>query len=122
MTALRGGFDLLLTALGVVAWGFAAFVIGSRLFSEAFGSVLGVGLFFAALGLAVSMHVQDLRFKRLAAGVCPCCRAPVQTDHRHRRFDAATGDWLAPSTAWDCRACGYTHGESWACPGCAQKP
>ena len=121
MTALRGGFDLLLTLVGVVAWGFAAFVIGSRLFSPTAGSLLGVGLFFSALGLAVSMHVQDRRFKRLADGACPRCGRRVESEHRHRRFDASTGAWLAPSTAWECRACGYSHGESWPCPACPER-
>ena len=118
MTPVRRGFDLLLDLVGVAAWGFAAFVIGSRFISPAAGSLLAVGLGFAALAMALNTHLQEGRMHTLAAGLCPRCKGHVVPEHRHRRWEPARSEWLTPVTSWQCRACAYSHTEAWACPTC----
>jgi hypothetical protein len=118
VTALRRGFDLLVDLAGVAAWGFAAFVIGSRLISPAAGGLLALGLGLSALAWAAGTHLQELRMSRLVAGICPSCRGKVAAEHRHRRWDAALEQWTQPFNGWECRACGYSHSEPWPCPTC----
>ena len=118
MTAVWRGLDLALALLGAAAWGLAAFVIGSRLVSPAAGGLLAVGLFLSGLALVLGSHLQDTRLQRLAAGQCPRCRRGIASDHRHRRWDVEHREWLAPSLAWECASCGFSHSETWACPTC----
>jgi hypothetical protein len=56
--------------------------------------------------------------RALAAGLCPRCRAGIDSEHRHRRWEAERERWLAPVTTWDCAACGYGHSEAMLCPAC----
>ncbi|HLF79113.1 MAG TPA: hypothetical protein VJB57_16655 [Dehalococcoidia bacterium] len=118
MTAVRRGLDLLVDLVGVAAWGFAAFVIGSRFISPTAGGLLGLGLALSALAWALGTHLQESRMSRLSAGLCPRCRDKITTEHRHRRWEPSRSEWLQPVTSWECRACGYAHNESWACPTC----
>jgi hypothetical protein len=118
MTLLRGGFDLLIALIGVAAWSFAAFVFGSRFLSPTAGGLLAVALFISTLAMVVGGHLQDSRLQRLAAGVCPGCRQPLASEHRHRRWDADQAQWTTPATIWECSRCGFSHSESWACPAC----
>jgi hypothetical protein len=121
VTTLRGGFDLAIALFGVAAWSFAAFVFGSRWLSPTAGGLIGVGLFLSSLALVVGTFVQDARYDRLAAGVCPRCRGAIAADHRHRRWEATRQVWLAPATTWECGACGFSHGEAWECPACPER-
>jgi hypothetical protein len=118
MTAVRRGLDLLLDMVGVAAWGFAAFVIGSRLLSPTAGGLLGLSLALSALAWAVGTHLQEARMSRLVAGVCPACRGKIASEHRHRRWEPARGEWAQPLNSWQCSACGYNHSETWPCPTC----
>ena len=118
MTTVRRGLDLLIDLVGVAAWGFAAYVIGSRVLSPAAGGVLGLALALSALAWALNTHLQDSRMSRLSAGLCPRCSAKVASEHRHRRWEPSQGEWLQPVTSWVCNSCGYGHSEPWACPGC----
>ncbi len=118
MTNVRRGLDLVIDLVGVLAWGFAAFVIGSHFVSRAAGGVFGVALALSALTWALSTHLQDSRMHALAAGRCPRCKQIISSEHRHRRWEPARGEWLQPTTSWDCKSCGYGHNEAWACPSC----
>lgn len=118
MTALTRGLDLLLWGLGALAWGLAVFVITSRFVDPALGGLLGLAVSTSAIAFVLNSHLQDTRMAALTRGACPTCKAPVRLEHRHRRWDPVTRSWAAPSTAWECGQCGYSHGESWPCPQC----
>ena len=118
MTSIRRGLDLLIDLVGVVAWGFAAFVLASHFVSRSAGPVFGIALAIAALAWAISTHVQDSRMHSLAAGRCPRCKQVIGSEHRHRRWEPSRSEWLQPVTSWECKQCGYGHSETWVCPGC----
>ena len=118
MSVVGRGLDLFLALIGVAAWGLTAFFVGSRLVSPAAGGLLGLGLGLSCLALVVSSYLQDARLQRLSAGLCPRCRQPIASEHRHRRWEQSRAAWLAPTLAWECDACGYRHDETWACPNC----
>ena len=116
--ALQTSFDLFLVAFAALAWGFASFAFGSRWLSPTAGGLLGIGFVFAMLATLLTVLLNDQRSDALRNGACPRCDAPISSEHRHRRWDAAQGKWLPPSTAWDCLDCQFSHGETWACPAC----
>jgi zinc transporter ZupT len=118
MTAVRAGFDLLLSFVGAAAWSLAAFAVGARLVSPAAGGLLAVGLFLSLLAVFLGSHLHETRLSRLASGVCPRCKGGVRSEHLHRRLVDASGEWLAPLTSWQCASCGFAHNEAWPCPGC----
>ncbi|HEY4685396.1 MAG TPA: hypothetical protein VII57_05050 [Dehalococcoidia bacterium] len=121
MTGVRVGLDLLFGALGAVAWALAVLVVVGRVLSPAAGGLLALALLISLLGMLLSGHVQESRWRRLAAGACPRCRASVRSEHRHRRLGSG-GEWLSPETSWECGACGFSQSEAWPCPGCPVPP
>ena len=96
----------------------AVFVLGARLVSTPAGALLGLATFITIAAFSMQTYVQDARARALAAGECPRCKAPVSSEHRHRRWDAERAGWLAAVTSWECASCGYGHNESFMCPAC----
>jgi hypothetical protein len=120
ISGLGRGLDFLIGLVGITAWGLAAFVVGSQLFSQTAGGLLGVGCFLSGLAMVVGGQMSDRRMRQLAAGVCPRCGAAVVSEHRHRRWQPERREWEQPSLSWECRACGFSHSERWACPSCPE--
>jgi hypothetical protein len=116
--AVRTGLDIFVDLLGSAAWALAVFVLGTRLISTPAGGLLGLATFISIAAFSLQTYVVQGRTRALAAGVCPGCKAPIGSDHRHRRWDSERSAWLAPVTSWECAACGYGHNESWMCPAC----
>jgi hypothetical protein len=116
--AVRRGLDVFVDLLGSAAWALAVFVLGARLISTPAGALLGLATFITIAAFSLQTYLQESRARALAAGACPRCKAPVASEHRHRRWDAERRAWLAPVTSWECAACGYGHNESWPCPAC----
>lgn len=112
--------DLVMSLSGTVAWGFATFVIVTRLLSTTAGVALGVGVAMSGLATVLATHLQETRMQRLLAGSCPRCGSAVHSEHRHRRWDPSVSRWLPPDTTWRCTACGYDHGEPWECAACPE--
>lgn len=118
MTAIGRSLDLILWGLGAAAWGMTVFVLTSRFIDNTAGGLLGLAVAVSAMAYVLSSHLRDNRIASLSRGSCPACKGPIHMEHRHRRWDPGTASWAAPSTSWDCAACGYTHAESWHCPEC----
>jgi hypothetical protein len=116
--AVRRGIDAVVDLLGAAAWSLAVFVLGARLLSTSAGALLALATFITIAAFSLQTYLQEARARALAAGVCPRCKAPVESEHRHRRWDAGRAAWLAPVTSWECAACGYDHSESWECAAC----
>ena len=116
--AVRTGLDIVVDLLGSAAWALAVFVIGARLVSTPAGALLGLATFITIAAFSAQTYLQEGRARALAASVCPRCKAPVSSEHRHRRWDAERAGWLAPVTSWECASCGYGHNEAWMCPAC----
>jgi hypothetical protein len=79
---------------------------------------LALATFITIAAFSLQTYLQEARARALAASVCPRCKALVESEHRHRRWDAGRAGWLAPVTSWECAACGYGHSETWACATC----
>ncbi len=120
MSVVRNGLDGLLALVGVAAWSFAAFALGSRFFSPTAGALLGVGLLVSSAALVLSTFIKDQRLSLLADGVCPRCASKVSFEHRHRRWEPSQGRWQPPTTAWECSRCAYALNEAWPCPACPE--
>ena len=120
MTAVGRGLDLAQALVGALAWGLAAYFLGSRLVSPTAGGLLAVGLGLSGLALVVGSYLQDIRLQRLSAGVCPRCRRAIASEHRHRRWQPERNEWSTPTLAWECANCDYKHDETWACPSCPE--
>ena len=116
--AVRRGLDVVVDLLGSAAWALAVFVLGARLISTPAGGLLALATFITIAAFSLQTYVQEARTRALAAGACPRCKAPVTSEHRHRRWDAERSSWLAPVTSWECASCGYGHNESFMCPSC----
>jgi len=116
--AARSGVDAVISVIAALAWGFAAFIFGARFFSPVAGGFLGLAVLASALAMVLAMHLRDRRLLALTRGVCPSCRAPIASEHRHRRWDPERSAWRTPETAWECRFCCFAHSESWECPEC----
>ena len=116
--AVRRGIDVLVDLAGSAAWALAIFVLGARLASTPAGALLALATFVSISAFSMQTYVQEARSRWLSAGTCPRCRAAIAAEHRHRRWDAGRGAWLAPVTTWECDACGYGHNEAWLCPRC----
>ena len=116
--AMRRGLDIFVDLLGSAAWALAVFVLGARLISTPAGGLLGLATFISIAAFSLQTYVVEGRTRALAASVCPNCKAPVSSEHRHRRWDAERRAWLAPVTSWECASCGFGHSESWMCPSC----
>jgi hypothetical protein len=112
------GLGIVIDVASAAAWGFGGYVLGSRFISDQAGGVLGLAVFLSLLALSLGTALQELRMERLVAGTCPRCRASVAYEHRHRRWEGSRNAWLAPMTSWECRDCGFSHNEAWACPAC----
>jgi hypothetical protein len=110
--------DLVLWGLGACAWGLATFALSSRFISPGLGGLLGLAVGVSGMAWVLNSHFRDLRLQSLTAGTCPSCHAPIRMEHRHRAWDPGTKSWASPTTGWDCRHCGFSHAESWACPQC----
>ncbi len=110
-----------LSGLAAGAWGFAAFVIGSRLLSSEAGGILGLAVAFSGIALVLSSNLQERRLETLLSGECPRCHGPIELEHDHRHWDPTARRWLDPATSWDCRNCEFSHSESWDCPSCTQR-
>jgi hypothetical protein len=119
MIAVTRGIDVLLGLVAALAWGFAVFALGARLVSPAAGGIAGLGVLLSAVTMVLAMYLGDARLAALAKGACPRCRAAVVSDHRHRHWDPGAGEWLPPSTTWDCPRCAFAHSEAWPCSGCS---
>lgn len=120
MRLVQGGIDLTLALFGALSWSFAAFVFGSRYVSPAAGGLLGIGLLLSSGAMLLGAMLRDRRQRLLNEGTCPRCRSGVTFEHRHRRWEPGRSVWEAPSTAWECRACGFAASEEWACPACPE--
>lgn len=118
MTFVVRGLDFVLALIGAAAWSLAAFFLASRLVSPAAGGLLAIGLFLSGLAYAIGGQLQDERSRSLAAGSCPRCKHNVTSEHRHRYWEPERGAWSAPTLAWECAWCGFSHGETWACASC----
>ena len=116
--AVRRGLDAVVDFLGSAAWSLAVFVVGARLISTPAGALLALATFITIAAFSLQTYLQESRARALAAGACPRCKAPIASEHRHRRWDAERAAWLAPVTSWECAACGYGHNESWPCAAC----
>jgi hypothetical protein len=121
MTGVSRGLDVLLDLVGAATWGFGTFVLTRwLLLSEPAAGLLGLAVSLSFLAWTLSTHLHELRMRELVAGVCPRCKSAVASEHRHRRWEPARREWLTPATSWQCASCGYSHSESWGCPGCPE--
>ena len=116
MTLLTRSLDLVLWGLGAAAWGLTVFFLSSRFVSPTLGGLLGLAVAVSGMAFVLSSHLRDTRLESLTRGVCPSCGGPVRMEHRHRAWDPGTRSWAAPSTAWECARCSFSHSEGWACP------
>lgn len=110
--------DAALALCAALAWAFAAFALGSRLFSETAGALAATGLLISGLAFVLSIHLSDRRLAVLVNGLCPRCGAAVDLEHSHSRWEPDQRRWLLPQTTWQCASCSYLHAEAWRCPNC----
>lgn len=118
MTVLRTGLDFTIDVASAGMWALAAFFIGTRLISSQGGTLLALAVFVTALTFVVTSRIQEGRARNLARGACPRCREALHTEHEHRRWDAASHQWLPPVHAWRCADCGFQQEETLACEAC----
>jgi len=118
VTAFRRGFDFTIDLLTSAMWALAAFFICARLISRDAGALLALAVFVTALTFIVTSRVHERRAHAIAAGACPRCRAPLISEHEHRRWDTENQSWLAALTTWRCGECGFQQEAPLACESC----
>ncbi len=118
MTSLFRGVDLVVSLAAALIWGLAGAAIGTHFVSHPAAGMLGLAIGFSGVAVVLSGHMRERQLATLLRGMCPRCHEAVRHEHSHRRWDPSTQSWAAPSTAWECDACGFSHGESWDCGEC----
>lgn len=118
MTAVRHTLSFAIDIVTSGLWGMAAFFIGARLLSPEAGLLLALAVFVTALTFILTSRQQEKRARNIAAGLCPRCNRALASNHEHRRWDTAHGQWLPPLTTWQCDECRFQEEAPLACEAC----